>query len=580
SIKNCLDFQEDLKGLLFYGSNLENEDSDLFGFISNLENPKGVLENSRNLEDEGNISFKEGDFDIALEKYSLSCVFLSCLALQKEDARSSFSQLASSVVLNMAASLLKKKEFEHVGQLCSIVLNYNPNNVKALFRRANAAIGLGKYELASWNLRVALEVEPSNQEVVRKLKEVEQITHSIPKNSHGQGKKKQEECGSIDPINVSMGNERDSNQYERENFISNDLDDCNMTEVEKSDERDSVMKIDSVGWKSKTEEVDMSEKENDKEVGEERIASKKKVDKSKYHFQNKRQPQPALVISRSDYQRLVKGRTIQHFNSRSGIVMSIWVIGTPHDTSKKISDNHTQQNFQSPPRKQGEHIHLKGVADNITHIATDKAEQSLLREASSPGPKKAKMDQPPEVISMLTDCPSYATSLDRSPPCFHSLGIGSNSSLFLQSITTGNRSRRRRKRGLVKGVTKGRRINRRISTCVLSDHNFQCRSKIEASTKHRDQIPPDSQNLSKFRSGMKRKFVLLQSPDSPQQTKKLLIIKNDNCSRCAGTLCSFSFDLCVVAVVQKNAPLPIPSPLGSPSVKKKKELKSKVGISQ
>ncbi|KAL2937267.1 70 kDa peptidyl-prolyl isomerase [Bienertia sinuspersici] len=252
SIKNCLDFQEDLKGLLFDGSNLANEDSDLFGFISNLENPKGVLENSRNLKDEGNTSFKEGDFDNALEKYSLSCVFLSCLALQEEDTRSSFSQLTSTVLLNMAASLLKKKEFEHVGQLCSIVLNYYPNNVKALFRRTNAAIGLGKYELASWDLRVALEVESSNQEVVRKLKEVEQIIHSFPKNSYRQGKKKQEDCGPIDPINVLRGNERDSNHYESETFPCNDFDDCNMMEVEKIDERDNVVKTDSAGWKSKT----------------------------------------------------------------------------------------------------------------------------------------------------------------------------------------------------------------------------------------------------------------------------------------------------------------------------------------
>ncbi|KAL2894861.1 Peptidyl-prolyl cis-trans isomerase FKBP65 [Bienertia sinuspersici] len=122
----------DLKDLLFDMSNLENEDSDLFGFISNLENPKGVLEHSRKFKDE-----------------------------------------ATSLILNMAASLLKKKEFEHVGHLCSIVLNYNPNNVKTLFRRANAAIGLGEYELAYWDLRVVLEVEPSNQEVVKKLKEVE-----------------------------------------------------------------------------------------------------------------------------------------------------------------------------------------------------------------------------------------------------------------------------------------------------------------------------------------------------------------------------------------------------------------------
>ncbi|KAL2900049.1 70 kDa peptidyl-prolyl isomerase [Bienertia sinuspersici] len=257
SIKNCLDLQEDLKGLLFDGSNLENEDFDLFGFIR-LEN-KG-LENSKKLKDEGNISSKEGDFDSALEKYSLSCVFLSCLALQEEDARTSFSQLASSVVLNMAASLLKKKEFEHVGQLCSIVLNYNPKNVKVMFRRANAAIGLGNYELASWDLRVALEVESSNQEVARKLKEVERIIHSLPKNSHGQGKEKQEKCGPIDPINALMGNERESNQYESEDFICNDFDECNMMEVKRSDESGNIMEIDRVGWNSKMKEVDMSER--------------------------------------------------------------------------------------------------------------------------------------------------------------------------------------------------------------------------------------------------------------------------------------------------------------------------------
>ncbi|KAL2928547.1 Peptidyl-prolyl cis-trans isomerase FKBP62 [Bienertia sinuspersici] len=80
----------------------------------------------------------------------------------------------------MAASLLRKKKFEHVGHLCSIVLNYNPNNVKALFRRANAAIGLVEYELACSDLRVAQEVKPSNQEVIKKLKEVEQILCSPP----------------------------------------------------------------------------------------------------------------------------------------------------------------------------------------------------------------------------------------------------------------------------------------------------------------------------------------------------------------------------------------------------------------
>ncbi|KAL2902885.1 Peptidyl-prolyl cis-trans isomerase FKBP62 [Bienertia sinuspersici] len=267
SNKNCLHFQEDLKGLLFDGSKLENEDYDLFRFISSLENPRDVLKYSRNFKDEGNSSFKEGDFDGALEKYSLSCVFLSCLALQEEEARSSFLQLASSVVLNMAASLLKKKEFKNVGQLCSIVLDHHPKNVKALFRRANAAIGLGKYELACWDLRVAHEVEPSNQEVVRKLKEMEQILYSISGDNHEQGKEKQEECGPMESIEVAMEIERDFSQHEGENVTCRDLANCKMMEVDRSDGRANVKEIEHAGGNSKTKEVEMDEEENNKEVG-------------------------------------------------------------------------------------------------------------------------------------------------------------------------------------------------------------------------------------------------------------------------------------------------------------------------
>ncbi|KAL2944533.1 Peptidyl-prolyl cis-trans isomerase D, partial [Bienertia sinuspersici] len=184
-------FQEDFKGILFDGSNLESEDAELYDYISSLKNPKDVLFHCSNLKEEGNSSFKEGDLNGALEKYSLSMVFLSCLVLSEVDVRISFSQLATSVVLNMAASFLKKKEFRQGGHFCSIVLNHNPDNVKVLFRKANAAMGLGNYELASWDLEVAHEVEPSNQEVMRKLIEVEQILNSPQRRIMGKGRKKE-----------------------------------------------------------------------------------------------------------------------------------------------------------------------------------------------------------------------------------------------------------------------------------------------------------------------------------------------------------------------------------------------------
>ncbi|KAL2936327.1 Peptidyl-prolyl cis-trans isomerase FKBP62 [Bienertia sinuspersici] len=322
SLEICRTFQEDLKGILFDGSNLESEDAELYDYISSFKNPKDVLVHCNNLKEEGNSSFKEGDLNGALEKYSLSMVFLSCLVLNEVDVRISFSQQATSVVLNMAASFLKKREFRQGGHFCSIALNHNPDNVKALFRRANAAMGLGNYELASRDLKVAHEVEPSNQEVMRML----------------------------------VKRERDSNRKEGETSEGNEIEQCEMMDVENDDKSNFVKEVESAeGW-PKEKEVALCEGGNDKEmidIGIENATkvggSAPKVVKSKYHFQNRRKAGSALVISKDDYLLLAKGRTIQHFNLRSGIAMSIKVIGTPHKLSGKSSKNRTQHFPSSPP---------------------------------------------------------------------------------------------------------------------------------------------------------------------------------------------------------------------------------------
>ncbi|KAL2927403.1 Peptidyl-prolyl cis-trans isomerase D [Bienertia sinuspersici] len=557
SINLCLELQKDLKDLLFDGSNLEKEDSDLFRFVSTLDNPKGVLEHSSNFKDEGNSSFKEGDFENALEKYSLSCVFLSCLDVQEEDTRSSFSHLASIVILNMAASLLKKKEFEHVGQLCSIVLNYNPKNVKALFRRANVAIGLGEYELACWDLRIAQETESSNQEVGRKLKEVEQILHARLGKCNVHGKKKrqeerlQEASKPIAPIDDAMANEKVSNQYERENSTCNDIVISNMMEVDKRGGRAIENDTDRVKETPSTKEVVMSDQEKTEGVRVIGMARKKKVDRSKVHFQNRRKPDSGLTISRRDYQLLAKGRTVQHFNPRLGIVMSIRILGTPQEHSYKISESHTHQTPQSSPRHQGELFHHKGVDDSATHDVIEQSERNLVREISPSSPEKVTKNYPSEVTSMLTMSPSYPPYFVRSPFCLPTSAT-SNRSISFQSTPTRNGSlaRRTRNRGSQKGATRAPRINRRNPTCVLANHGFHCRLKIEAKFKQDDYPLPKCQNQSSFRSGMKRKFALIQTQDLPQQIRKLVITKNEKCKSCSMSVLSFSYKLGTLQVVR------------------------------
>ncbi|KAL2923273.1 Peptidyl-prolyl cis-trans isomerase FKBP62 [Bienertia sinuspersici] len=391
-------FQEDIKGILFDGSNLEFEDAELYDYISSLKNPKDVLVHCSNLKEEGNSSFKEGDLDSALEKYSLSMVFLSCLVLNEVDVRISFSQLPTSGVLNMPASFLKKKAFRQVGHLCSIVLNHNPDNVKALFRRANAAMGLGNYELASWDLKVAHEVEPSNQEVMRKLREVEQILNSLQEKNHEQGKKEGDmSLWFSNHIKDLIIGERDSNRNEGETNEDNEIEQCEMMDVEKDNKSNFVKEVRSAKGRPNEKEVVLSEGGKDKEmigIGSGNATkvggSAPKVVKSKYHFQNRRKPGPDLVISKDDYLLLVKGRTIQHFNLRSGTAMGIKVIGTPHKLPRKSSKNRTQHFPSSPPNQQDENMDPKVSIDNVSHGEPCQSEDNSVMEISPPCPEEVK----------------------------------------------------------------------------------------------------------------------------------------------------------------------------------------------
>ncbi|KAL2935766.1 Peptidyl-prolyl cis-trans isomerase FKBP62 [Bienertia sinuspersici] len=176
SMEECEKFKGELRDLLIEGENLDREDVGcLFDYISTLENPKGILEHVKECKDEGNLAFKKGDVDGALEKYGFGGVFLTWVVIKREEDKAIFLDLASSILLNMAACMLKKKEFMQAGQLCTVVLDYNPANVKALFRRASAAMELGRNDLAYSDLKLACAIEPTNQEVVKKLSKVEYI---------------------------------------------------------------------------------------------------------------------------------------------------------------------------------------------------------------------------------------------------------------------------------------------------------------------------------------------------------------------------------------------------------------------
>ncbi|KAL2926880.1 Peptidyl-prolyl cis-trans isomerase PASTICCINO1 [Bienertia sinuspersici] len=100
------------------------------------------------MKEKGNSYFKERKFENALEMYGYAETILTRFKFEDEIDRIVFCDLAICILLNSTACFTRLKEFERVGQVCSIVLEFQPNNVKAMYKRAVAAVELGKHDWA------------------------------------------------------------------------------------------------------------------------------------------------------------------------------------------------------------------------------------------------------------------------------------------------------------------------------------------------------------------------------------------------------------------------------------------------
>jgi len=119
---------------------------------------------------EANGKFREGDYFSAKCLYSGALEMLErcCLHLEKSD------QTWESIKNNMALCDLKRQEWTRVIEATTEILTRNPSNTKALYRRGVARAGHGKLQEAQRDLKMAVEMEPANEDARKKLMEVNQ----------------------------------------------------------------------------------------------------------------------------------------------------------------------------------------------------------------------------------------------------------------------------------------------------------------------------------------------------------------------------------------------------------------------
>lgn len=115
--------------------------------------------------EEGNVLFKAGKYAKASKRYEKAVKYIEYDSSFSEEEKKLAKALKVACNLNNAACKLKLKDYKQAEKLCTKVLELESRNVKALYRRAQAYIQLADLDLAEFDIKKALEIDPDNRDV-------------------------------------------------------------------------------------------------------------------------------------------------------------------------------------------------------------------------------------------------------------------------------------------------------------------------------------------------------------------------------------------------------------------------------
>ncbi|XP_044505306.1 70 kDa peptidyl-prolyl isomerase-like [Mangifera indica] len=123
---------------------------------------------------DGNLLFRAGKFWRASKKYEKAAKIVEFDHSFTDDEKHTANDLRLSCYLNNAACKLKLEEYSEASRLCTKVIELDPSNVKALFRRSQAYMKTSELEKAEADLKRALAIDPNNKDVKLGHKELKE----------------------------------------------------------------------------------------------------------------------------------------------------------------------------------------------------------------------------------------------------------------------------------------------------------------------------------------------------------------------------------------------------------------------
>ncbi|EYU40640.1 hypothetical protein MIMGU_mgv1a003616mg [Erythranthe guttata] len=144
-------------------------DVELVSFVKEKEswdmNTEEKIEAAGKKKEEGNSLFKAGKYAKASKRYEKAAKYIEHETSFSDEEKKLCKVLKVSCNLNNAACKLKLKDYKQAEKLCSKVLELESTNVKALYRRAQAYMNMADLDVAEFDIKKALELDPENREV-------------------------------------------------------------------------------------------------------------------------------------------------------------------------------------------------------------------------------------------------------------------------------------------------------------------------------------------------------------------------------------------------------------------------------
>jgi len=134
-----------------------------------------VVVNAMERKDAGNAFFKENRTELAIKKYDRSLKYLEQSSKLNDEEKGKLKETSATVHLNLSLCHYNLKNYKKSLEQANKALDINGHNTKALYRKGQALVGQGEWDLAKVDYEKALEIEPENKTVKRAMQQLQKI---------------------------------------------------------------------------------------------------------------------------------------------------------------------------------------------------------------------------------------------------------------------------------------------------------------------------------------------------------------------------------------------------------------------